>query len=147
MHTVGKAIDFYIDGFPMDQLYELARGISNGGVGLYPNFIHIDSGPRRSWMIWVKSIQWGPTTFRHQPLTSFTTTQIQKFHTKHRPQYSNTLIASDISLIFDSIVIRCSCIYYRISWHILVIHKNPFKLSKYRFWRSFFDNYCINFAS
>lgn len=51
LHTVGKAIDFYIDGFPMDQLYELARGISKGGVGLYPNFIHIDTGPRRSWVI------------------------------------------------------------------------------------------------
>lgn len=48
-HTRGKAIDFSIDGFSARELFKIARKNTTGGVGLYENFIHIDSGPQRTW--------------------------------------------------------------------------------------------------
>ena len=48
-HTRGKAIDFSIDGLPTQELFKIARKNIAGGVGLYENFIHIDSGPQRTW--------------------------------------------------------------------------------------------------
>lgn len=50
-HTRGQAIDFRIDGVPLAKLRQAAEGLGNGGVGYYPrsNFIHIDTGPVRTW--------------------------------------------------------------------------------------------------
>ena len=48
-HTRGEAIDFSIDGLPTRELFKIARAKITGGVGLYENFIHIDSGPQRTW--------------------------------------------------------------------------------------------------
>jgi len=49
-HIVGRAIDITFDGRLADAA-ATARGMQRGGVGWYPHshFIHIDSGPVRSW--------------------------------------------------------------------------------------------------
>jgi uncharacterized protein YcbK (DUF882 family) len=50
-HMLGKAIDVRLPGFPTERLAEMARMMARGGVGYYPdsNFVHIDTGPVRSW--------------------------------------------------------------------------------------------------
>ena len=52
-HTLGKAIDFYIPGVPLDQLRATAMKLQGGGVGYYPTsgspFVHIDVGNVRAW--------------------------------------------------------------------------------------------------
>ncbi|MBE2893690.1 YcbK family protein [Spirabiliibacterium falconis] len=50
-HTRGQAIDFRIDGISLSQVRKAAAGLNNGGVGYYPrsNFVHIDTGPVRTW--------------------------------------------------------------------------------------------------
>ena len=49
-HIVGRAIDITFDG-RLAQTAAMARAMQRGGVGWYPqsHFIHIDSGPVRSW--------------------------------------------------------------------------------------------------
>lgn len=52
-HTLGKAIDFYIPGVPLDKLRATAMRIQGGGVGYYPisgsPFVHLDVGNVRAW--------------------------------------------------------------------------------------------------
>ena len=52
-HTVGKAIDFYIPGVPLDKLREAGLRLQRGGVGYYPSsgspFVHLDVGSVRHW--------------------------------------------------------------------------------------------------
>ncbi|MFC2553453.1 MAG: DUF882 domain-containing protein [Rodentibacter sp.] len=50
-HVKGQAIDFRIDGTPLAKIKHTAEGLNNGGVGFYPrsNFIHVDTGPVRTW--------------------------------------------------------------------------------------------------
>lgn len=50
-HTRGQAIDFRLQGVSLAKVRQLAEGLKNGGVGYYPksNFVHIDTGPVRSW--------------------------------------------------------------------------------------------------
>ena len=52
-HTLGKAIDFYIPGVPLDKLRETAMRLQGGGVGYYPTsgspFVHLDVGNVRAW--------------------------------------------------------------------------------------------------
>ncbi|MCE2570498.1 YcbK family protein [Motilimonas eburnea] len=48
-HMTGQAIDFYIEGVPMSQVHKAALSLRSGGVGRYSRFIHIDTGPTRSW--------------------------------------------------------------------------------------------------
>ena len=48
-HIAGQAIDFSIPGISNRRLARLARSTSAGGIGTYSRFIHIDSGPVRSW--------------------------------------------------------------------------------------------------
>ncbi|URL01070.1 YcbK family protein [Avibacterium sp. 20-126] len=50
-HIRGQAIDFRIDGVPLAQVRKAAESLNNGGVGYYPrsNFVHIDTGPVRTW--------------------------------------------------------------------------------------------------
>jgi len=50
-HIAGKAIDFSVKEVSQKKLRSAARKISSGGLGLYPGFIHIDSGPIRRWGI------------------------------------------------------------------------------------------------
>src|SRR5207237_1270399 len=48
---LGKAIDFYIPGVPLEQLREAGLRAERGGVGFYPssNFVHLDTGNVRHW--------------------------------------------------------------------------------------------------
>jgi uncharacterized protein YcbK (DUF882 family) len=52
-HTLGKAIDFYIPGIPLDVLRAAAMKAQGGGVGFYPTsgspFVHVDVGNVRAW--------------------------------------------------------------------------------------------------
>jgi uncharacterized protein YcbK (DUF882 family) len=52
-HTLGKAMDFYIPGAPLEQLREAGLRLQRGGVGYYPSsgspFVHLDVGSVRHW--------------------------------------------------------------------------------------------------
>jgi len=50
-HPKGQAIDFRIPGVSTDQIRNVATHLQIGGVGYYrrSNFVHIDTGPHRSW--------------------------------------------------------------------------------------------------
>lgn len=50
-HTKGQAMDFYIEGIQLANIRKAALRMRAGGVGYYPrsNFVHIDTGPLRSW--------------------------------------------------------------------------------------------------
>jgi uncharacterized protein YcbK (DUF882 family) len=49
LHLQGVAIDFNIPGFTNSKVANAARSFYAGGVGLYPDFVHIDTGRVRSW--------------------------------------------------------------------------------------------------
>ena len=49
MHILGKAIDFSMPKFGANKLAKIVRANTEGGVGGYQNFVHLDSGPKRSW--------------------------------------------------------------------------------------------------
>ncbi len=48
-HLQGLAIDFAVEGISNDRLSKIAKSFSAGGVGKYPEFIHIDVGRVRYW--------------------------------------------------------------------------------------------------
>ncbi|MCD5411950.1 DUF882 domain-containing protein [Thermodesulfovibrionales bacterium] len=48
-HLHGRAIDFAIQGVSNRRVFYAARAQGVGGVGLYRGFVHIDSGPIRTW--------------------------------------------------------------------------------------------------
>lgn len=48
-HIKAMAIDFALPGMSPAELAALARKILPGGIGTYAGFVHIDSGPERSW--------------------------------------------------------------------------------------------------
>ena len=52
-HMLGKAIDFYIPGVPLEQLRAAGLRAQRGGVGFYPTsgapFVHMDTGSVRHW--------------------------------------------------------------------------------------------------
>jgi uncharacterized protein YcbK (DUF882 family) len=49
-HMLGKAIDFNINGAPIERLREIAMRLQRGGVGFYPgSFVHVDVGSVRHW--------------------------------------------------------------------------------------------------
>lgn len=49
LHIGGKAIDFAISGVSNSKLNNIAKEHAVGGLGVYNNFVHIDSGPFRRW--------------------------------------------------------------------------------------------------
>jgi uncharacterized protein YcbK (DUF882 family) len=51
LHILGKAIDVRLTSAATKDLREAAIGLRRGGVGYYPesNFVHVDTGPFRSW--------------------------------------------------------------------------------------------------
>lgn len=48
-HLTGQAADFMVEGIPSAVLAQLALRFSAGGVGVYPTFVHVDTGPVRTW--------------------------------------------------------------------------------------------------
>jgi uncharacterized protein YcbK (DUF882 family) len=52
-HMLGRAIDFYIPGVPLENLRAIGLRLQRGGVGFYPTsgspFVHMDTGPIRHW--------------------------------------------------------------------------------------------------
>lgn len=52
-HTIGKAVDFYIPGVPLERLRIAGLRLQRGGVGFYPTsgspFVHLDVGNVRHW--------------------------------------------------------------------------------------------------
>ena len=51
LHTVGQAIDIRLPGSDLKDLRRAALSLRAGGVGYYPasEFIHLDTGPVRTW--------------------------------------------------------------------------------------------------
>ncbi len=50
-HIYGKAVDIYLPGQRLSTVRRAALALRQGGVGYYPrgNFLHVDTGPVRSW--------------------------------------------------------------------------------------------------
>lgn len=50
-HLVGKAVDLSLPGVPISALQKAALAQHGGGVGYYPRagFVHVDTGPVRTW--------------------------------------------------------------------------------------------------
>src|SRR6516162_7188380 len=52
-HMLGKAMDFYIPGVPLEQIRAVGLYLQRGGVGFYPTsgspFVHLDTGNVRHW--------------------------------------------------------------------------------------------------
>jgi uncharacterized protein YcbK (DUF882 family) len=50
-HMLGKALDFYIPGVPLEKLRETGLRAQRGGVGFYPSshFVHLDTGSVWHW--------------------------------------------------------------------------------------------------
>lgn len=51
LHISGRAIDVRLPGRDTRRLREAALALQTGGVGYYPrsNFVHLDTGPVRTW--------------------------------------------------------------------------------------------------
>ncbi len=51
LHMQGRAIDIRVAGLSTKKLRDIALDVHEGGVGYYPQsqFIHIDTGRKRSW--------------------------------------------------------------------------------------------------
>lgn len=47
-HTLGQAIDFYVQNSPPSKVQTLIKAHS-GGLGAYKNFTHIDIAAKRRW--------------------------------------------------------------------------------------------------
>lgn len=50
MHLYGKAADIRIEGLPSDYLARLMRMSGGAGIGIYPNFVHVDTWKERAWL-------------------------------------------------------------------------------------------------
>ncbi len=52
-HTLGKAMDFFIPGVPLEELRNIGLRLQRGGIGFYPTsgspFVHLDIGSVRHW--------------------------------------------------------------------------------------------------
>lgn len=48
-HLAGPTADFAVEGIPSEVLAKLAARFNAGGVGVYPTFVHVDTGPVRVW--------------------------------------------------------------------------------------------------
>ena len=52
-HVLGKAMDFFIPGVPLEDLRNIGLRLQRGGIGFYPTsgspFVHLDVGSVRHW--------------------------------------------------------------------------------------------------
>jgi uncharacterized protein YcbK (DUF882 family) len=61
LHIQGRAADFAVGGLSAAQLGQIARNAGAGGVGVYASgFVHVDTGPERSWV-------YGAQNDEHEP--------------------------------------------------------------------------------
>lgn len=49
LHTQGLAIDFAVPGLSSARVGKAARSLAAGGVGVYRDFVHVDTGRVRYW--------------------------------------------------------------------------------------------------
>ena len=70
LHTIGMAADIRVPGFATHAVWSAAVELGRGGCGLYrsSDFVHLDVGPVRSWILSGSSR--GPTR-RGQAMSSF----------------------------------------------------------------------------
>lgn len=52
-HVQGLAVDIVVKDYGLDELENLARAVGFKGIGVYKsqNFIHVDLGPERRWIL------------------------------------------------------------------------------------------------
>ena len=50
-HKIGKALDFCLPNVSAHKVKDSAYLHAFGGLGVYKNFLHIDTGPERRWII------------------------------------------------------------------------------------------------
>lgn len=50
-HIKGQAVDLRVHGFPTREIHKVALDLKAGGVGYYrsSDFVHVDTGPVRTW--------------------------------------------------------------------------------------------------
>jgi uncharacterized protein YcbK (DUF882 family) len=48
-HLRGRAVDIQVPGVEPRSMARLGLLLGLGGVGIYPTFVHLDVGPRRTW--------------------------------------------------------------------------------------------------
>ena len=60
-HTMGMAADFHIDGVPCTEIAKYAESIGIKGIGLYDDFVHIDTRENKSF--WYSHAQVYRSTF------------------------------------------------------------------------------------
>ncbi|MGF1607989.1 MAG: YcbK family protein [Kiloniellales bacterium] len=48
-HMKGQAADLYVPGRRKRDILKIARAMKAGGVGSYSRYVHLDTGPPRSW--------------------------------------------------------------------------------------------------
>lgn len=49
MHLYGKAADIHMQGIPIEYMARLMRLCGGAGIGIYSNFVHVDTWKERSW--------------------------------------------------------------------------------------------------
>jgi hypothetical protein len=65
-HTYGQAADFHIDGVPCTEIAKYAESIGVKGIGLYDDFVHIDTRENKSF--WYSHAQVYRSTFGGTPV-------------------------------------------------------------------------------
>lgn len=49
LHMEGRAIDISLSGARLSQIRQCAMHMQTGGVGIYPRWVHLDTGEYRTW--------------------------------------------------------------------------------------------------
>lgn len=71
LHIQGKAADVMVGGLDAMRLGAIARNAGAGGVGVYASgFVHVDTGPERSWVYGVNSDEHEPPPGLPRPARS-----------------------------------------------------------------------------
>jgi uncharacterized protein YcbK (DUF882 family) len=75
-HMYGQAIDLRIPSCPLRTLHRTAMSLEAGGVGYYPssNFVHLDTGPPRTWGQGRTTTRKAPSSTRRAPSRTVTRT-------------------------------------------------------------------------
>jgi uncharacterized protein YcbK (DUF882 family) len=89
-HMLGRAMDFYIPGVPLDDVRAMGLRLARGGVGFYPTsgspFVHMDTGSVRMW----------PRMSREQLVRVFPDGKTVQIPTDGKPLQGYALALADI---------------------------------------------------